>query len=110
MQLGRLGVERRGEAVEAGVAPQPQRVNDPLGLAIVVQRRNGEAAIGPEQDANPGPAGPDPTDDALGLVYGSGRGIDVGAAQLGGEQVAAAEDIERQIVLAPIGSDREHNV
>jgi hypothetical protein len=46
--------------------------------------------------------------DAGDLLHRPGAGVDIGAAQLGGEQVPAAEDVERQIAVAvivdPMGS------
>jgi hypothetical protein len=46
--------------------------------------------------------------DAGDLLHRPGTRIDVGAAQLGREQVPAAEDVERQIAVAvivdPMGS------
>ncbi len=44
----------------------------------------------------------DPGDDACHLLDRAGRGVDVGAAQPGSQQVATAEDIERQVAVAVV--------
>ena len=43
---------------------------------------------------------PDLSDDPGDLVLGAGAGIDVGASELGRQQVPAAEDVQRQIAVA----------
>src|SRR3712207_2660117 len=76
---------------QAGVAGQAEDEVDAAGLAPGHERLAGEAGIRSEQDPNTGPAGADPADDALDLPEGSGRAVDVGAAELGRRQVSAAE-------------------
>ena len=51
---------------------------------------------------NPGPAGADLPDNARDLLKGAGRGVDVGAAQPGRQQVPAAEDVERQVAVGVV--------
>ena len=85
---------------QARIAGQAEDEVDPVGLAPGHQRLAGEAAVGAEQDADPRPAGADPADDARDLLDGPGRGVDVGAAELGRQQVPAAEDVERQVAVA----------
>ena len=41
-------------------------------------------------------------DDARDLLHGAGRGVDVGAAELGRQQVPAAEDVERQVAVGVV--------
>ena len=41
-------------------------------------------------------------DDARHLLHRAGRGVDVRAPQLGGQQMAAAEDVERQVAVAVV--------
>ena len=61
-----------------------------------------EAAVAAEEDPHPRPAGADPADDARDLLDRAGRGVDVGAPELGRQQVAAAEDVERQVAVAVV--------
>src|SRR5215208_608844 len=63
---------------QAGIAGQAEDEVDAVRLAPGHQRLAGEAAVGAEQDANPGPARPDAADGARDLLDGPGRGIDVG--------------------------------
>ena len=44
----------------------------------------------------------DLADDARHLLHRAGRGIDVGAPQLGRQQVPATEDVERQVAVAVV--------
>ena len=64
-----------------------------------IMRLAGEAAVGTQQDANPRPAGADLADEARDLLHCALGGVDVGAAQPRGQQVAAAEDVERQVAV-----------
>ena len=66
------------------------------------QRLAGKAAVGAQQDAHPRPARADLGDDPRHLLDRAGRGVDVGAAQLGRQQMPAAEDVERQIAVAVV--------
>src|SRR4051794_8142817 len=58
------------------------------------------AAVGAQQNAHARPTGTDLADNARHFLHRSGRAIDVGAAQLRHQQMAAAEDGERQITMA----------
>ena len=48
------------------------------------------------------PAGADLPDDPLDLLNAAGGGVDVGAAQLGRQQVPPAEHVERQIAVGVV--------
>src|SRR6185503_8436855 len=61
----------------------------------------------PQHDLHPWPARPDLTDDALDLLHRPGAGVDVGAAQLGGQEMPAAEDVERQVAVAIVVAVKE---
>ena len=87
---------------QARVAGEAEDEVDPVRLAPGHQRLAGEAAVGAQQDPHPRPAGADLADDARDLLHGAGRGVDVGAAQLGRQQVPAAEDVERQVAVAVV--------
>src|SRR4051812_45999928 len=84
------------------VAGEPEHVVDLVLLAPGHQGLAGEARVGPKQDAPPRPAGRDPGNDPLDLRDRPRRGIDVGAPELGGKEVAAAEHVERQIAGAVV--------
>ena len=58
--------------------------------------------IGAQQDLDPRPPGPDLADDPRHLSDGAGGRIDVRPPELGGEQVPAAEDVQRQIAVAVV--------
>ena len=68
----------------------------------MVRQRHKCAGIGTQQNAHARPRAPDLRHDARDLFDGPGRRIDVGAPQLGGQQVAPAEDVERQVAVAII--------
>ena len=85
---------------QAIVSCQAEHIVDAIVLAPRHQRLAGKAAVGPQDDLHLRPALADLSDDARRLFYGSGRGVDVGAAQLGCEQVPAAEDVEWKITIA----------
>jgi hypothetical protein len=87
---------------QAGVAGQPEHVVDAVLLAPSHQLLAAEAGIGAQQDAGARPRLADLADDAGHLLDRAGGGVDVGAPQLGRQQVAAAEDVERQIAVAVI--------
>ena len=87
---------------EARIAGEAEDEVDPVCLAPGHQRLAGEAAVGAQQDPNPGPAGADLPDNARDLLKGAGRGVDVGAAQPGRQQVPAAEDVERQVAVGVV--------
>ena len=81
-------------ADQAGVAGEAEQVIDAVDLAPGHQRLAGKAAVAAQQDAHARPTGTDAADDAFDLVGRSGGGVDVGAAQPGGKQMAAAEHVE----------------
>jgi hypothetical protein len=78
----------------------PRAVSTHVETAPSHQRLAREAAVGAQQDANTRPAGTEAADDARDLLDRAGRGVDVGAAKLGRQQVPAAEDVERQVARA----------
>ena len=84
---------------EARVAGEPEHEVDPVRFAPGHQALAREARVGPQQDANPRPARPDLDHDACDLLGRARTRIDVGAAQLGGEEMPAAEDVERKIAI-----------
>ena len=89
-------------ATSAIVAGKPEHVVDAVLLAPRHQLLAGKAAVGPQDDPHLGPALADLRDDALDLLDGPGRGVDVGAPQLGRQQVPAAEDVQRQVAVAVV--------
>jgi hypothetical protein len=97
--LGKFAADR---ADQPAVLRQAEQEIDPVQFAPLHQRLAAEAAIGAQQDAHPRPAGADLPDDARGLLDCPGRAVDVGPAQFGGQQMPAAEDIERQIAVAVV--------
>ena len=101
---GRLG--RRQLFGDLGQEPrvlgQTQEVVHPVGLAPGHEILAGKARIRAQHDPGSGPARADPRHDALDFLPGPGGAIDVGAPELGRQQVLAAEDIERQIAVAVI--------
>ena len=97
----------RGQLVGDGgaqalVAGAPKNVGDPVGRAPAHPRLAGEARVRAQQDLDSGPARPDLGDDPRHLVDRAGRGVDVRAPQLGREQLAAAEHVQRQLAVAII--------
>lgn len=84
------------------VAGRPADIVDMICLAPGHQLLAREAGIGAQQDAHMRPVGTDCGDDVRHLLDGAGAGVDVRAAQLGGEQMAAAEDVERQVAIAAV--------
>ena len=87
---------------EPRIAREAQHIIDPVRLAPGHQRLPAEAGVGAQQDAGPRPAPPDLGDEARHLLDGARRRVDVGVAQLGTEQVAAAENVERQVAVAVV--------
>ena len=87
---------------ETGRSRQPEQVIDAVRLAPDHQRLAGEAAVGPQHDPHPWPAGADLADDARHLIDGAGGGVDVGAPELRRQKVTAAEDVERQVAVAVV--------
>ena len=95
----KLGRDLGGEPL---VARQSEQKIDPVGLAPGHQVLPREAAVGAQQDARARPAGADAGDDTRHLLDRAGGRIQVGAPQLGEEQMAAAEHVERQIAVAVV--------
>ena len=73
----------------------PEDEVDPLRFTPAHQGIARKARVGAQHDAHLGPVAADLGDDALELFNTAGRGIRVGPAQLGGQQVSAAEDEQR---------------
>ena len=88
--LDQVDVDLRDEPVVAGEA---EDVVDPVVFAPGHQSLAAEARVGPQQDAHPGPARPDLADDAGHLLDRAGAGVDVRAAQLGGQEMPPAEHV-----------------
>ena len=84
------------------VARQPEHIVHAICLAPRHHGLTRKAAIGPQQDAHIWPAGADLPDGPLDLLHATGAGVDVGGAQLGGQQVPPAEHVERQIAVAVV--------
>jgi hypothetical protein len=89
-------------ADQALVAGEPEQVVDTVGLAPCHEGFPSEARVGAQQDPHPWPAHPDLVDDPLDLGHGARRRVDVGAAELGREQVPTAKHIQRQVAVAVI--------
>src|SRR5918911_3406000 len=92
----------RDTGLKPGVESQAEDEVDPVLLAPDHQCLASKARVGPQHDLHPRPARPDLTDDALDLLHRPGARIDVGAAQLGGQEMPAAEDVERQVAVAVV--------
>jgi hypothetical protein len=71
-------------------------------LAPRHQRLAGEAGIAAQQDTCPRPAAADLRDNTGNFLDRAGCAIGIRAAQLGRQQVPAAEDVERQVAVAVI--------
>jgi hypothetical protein len=76
-------------------------------LALGHQLLAGKGTIGAEQNSHPRPAAADVADDPPHLLLGTGERIDVRTPQPGGEQVPAAEHVERQITVAIVVAAKE---
>jgi hypothetical protein len=87
---------------QAAVAREAKEVIDAVRLAPRHQFVAGKARIGAHQNADPGPAGTDPADDADHFIPGAGGRIDVRTPELGRQQVPAAEHVQRQIAVAVV--------
>ena len=94
-----LGNDRLLQPVVAGQAEQEVHA---VGLAPRHQGLAGEAGIAAQQNACLRPAAADLRHDPRDFLDRPGRAIDVRAAQLGRQQVPAAEDVERQVAVAVI--------
>ena len=85
---------------EARVAGEAGDVLDLVAFAPDHQRLAREAGIGAQDDPHLRPASTDLGDDALDLRDRAGAGIDARPAQPGGQQMVAAEHVERQVAIA----------
>src|SRR6185369_12433790 len=95
--------ERRLDLLDQPVvARQAEQEIHPIRLAPSHQRLSGEAGIRTQQDPYPWPALADLRNNARNLLHRSGGGVDVRPAKLGGEQVAAAEHVKRQVAEAVV--------
>ena len=97
--LGQLLADPADQAVVAG---QAEQIINPVRLAPCDQLLAAKAAVGAQQDPRPGPAGADLRDKPRDLFAGARCAVDIGRSQLGREQVATAEDVERQVAIAVI--------
>jgi hypothetical protein len=84
------------------VARQPEQIIDPVVLAPRHQRFSCKSTVGAQQNAHARPAGTDAADNAPDLVHRARGGVDVRAAQLGCEQMATAEHVQRQIAVTVV--------
>src|SRR4051794_13628949 len=100
-------VSWRDAGLKPGVTSQAEDKVDAVLLAPEHQGLAGKARVGPQHDLHPWPARPDLTDDALDLLHRPGAGVDVGAAQLGGQEMPAAEDVEWQGGGAIVGGGKK---
>jgi Recombinase len=96
---GEIGGDRAHQAL---VARQTEDVVDTGRLAPRHQLVPGKARIGAQQDLDPRPPGTDLADDAGYFIRGAGGRIDVRPPELGGEQMPAAEHVQRQIAIAVV--------
>ena len=87
---------------QARIPRQSEDVVHAVLLAPGHQTLAGEAGVCAQHDLDGGPALADARDDARHLVRRASAGVDVGAPQLGRQQVVAAEDVERQVAVAVV--------
>ncbi len=95
----KLGLDLGDEPI---VARQPEQKVHAVRLAPSHQLLAREAAVGAHQNAHKRPTAANVGDDARDLLHRSPRGVDVGAPQLGGQQMAPAEHVERQVAVAVV--------
>lgn len=93
---------RRELGDETLVAGEPEHVLHVVGLAPRHQLVATEAGVGANDNRRRWPAFADVGHDAVYFVCRAIGGIDTRCAQLGGEQMPAAEDVERQIAVAVV--------
>jgi len=96
---GGFGQFGRDVPDQPGVAGQTEKVIDAVLLTPGHDRIAGEPAIAAQDDAHKGPAGADLQDDPCQFIHRAGSAVDVGRAQLGGQQMAATENVERQVTI-----------
>ena len=97
------------------VALQAENIVHGVALAPAHQVLAREAAVAAQQDVDVGPSFADHPDDAADLVARAPGAVDVGGSELYEQEMAAAEDVERQeaavfviaveegVLLAPMG-------
>ena len=84
------------------VARQAEQKVHFMALAPRHQALAGETGIGAHHNADPRPARPDLADDPIQLRFGARRAVDVGAPQLGRQQVPPAGHVQRQIAVVVV--------
>ena len=87
---------------QALVARQPEHIIHAVLFAPRHQGLARKAAIAPQQDPYMGPAIADLPHDPLDLLDVARVAVDIGAAQLGGQKMSPAKNIERQIAIAVV--------
>src|SRR6201998_4901546 len=100
--LLRSGQFRLDLADEPAVLGQSEQENDTVVLAPGHQRLASKAGIATQQDAHLGPAPADLRGDPRHLLDAARAGVDVGRAAFGGQQMPAAEHVQRQIAVAVV--------
>ena len=98
-QLGSFGQLALDLADQPAVARQAKQEVHAVIFAPIHQSVAGKAGIGPQQDPHRRPALPDPGDEPRRLLNRPGAAIDIGRAQLGRQQVPAAEHVKRQVAV-----------
>src|ERR1700730_426816 len=92
---------------EPAVARQTKEMIDPIVLAPRHQGFPREAGIGTQEDPHLWPAPAGLGNNARYLRDRAGAAVDVGRAQLGRQQMPAAEDVERQVAVAVVIAVKE---
>jgi hypothetical protein len=85
--------------LEPGVSREPEHVLDSVRFAPAHQLVAREPGVGPHKDLDLGPAGADLRHDALEFVDDALTRVDVRLAQSRHQQVAAAEQVQRQVTV-----------
>ena len=93
---------RRSSLDQARVAGQAEDVIDPVRSHQTISASRAKPESARNRIRTLRPAGPDLGDDPRDLFNRPGAGIDVGAPQLGGQEMPAAEDVKRQIAVAVV--------
>jgi hypothetical protein len=89
------------------VLRQAKQKIHPIGLAPAHQRLAGEPRIGAQHNAHVGPSRADLPDEARRLFDRAGRRVEIGAPQLGRQQMPAAENVQRQVAIAVVVAVKE---
>ena len=84
---GRLGEQVGGFGLEAGIGHQADGVVQVLVFTVVVERRDGEAAVGPQLDGDPGPALADQPHQPFEDGHHAMTGVDGAGSQDGGDEL-----------------------